>query len=75
MRKRAITKKEINRIVNIGKGKGFLTYDEVNNLLPEELLPVDDWENLVLDVAASRIDRPETTARLRELIRGPKRKR
>ena len=52
-----------------------LTFLAENNLLPEELLPVDDWENLVLDVAASRIDRPETTARLRELIRRPKRKR
>ncbi|MGE5212582.1 MAG: type II toxin-antitoxin system death-on-curing family toxin [Nitrospirota bacterium] len=52
-----------------------LTFLAENNLLPQELLPVDDWENLVLDVAASRLDRAETTARLRELIRGPKRKR
>jgi death on curing protein len=28
-----------------------------------------DWEALVLDVAASRIDREETTARLRKLLR------
>jgi death-on-curing protein len=33
----------------------------------------DDWEKLVLDVAASRIDRAETTARLRKLVRAPKR--
>lgn len=52
-----------------------LTFLAENNLLPEEVLPLDDWENLVLDVAASRIDRAETTARLRELIRRPKRKR
>jgi len=38
-------------------------------------LPVRDWENLVLDVAASRIDRVETTARLRKFIRPPERKR
>ena len=35
----------------------------------------NNWENLMLDVTASRIDRVETTARLRKLIRGPKRKR
>lgn len=35
----------------------------------------DDWEKLVLDVAASRIDRATTTARLRKLIRALKRKR
>jgi death-on-curing protein len=34
-----------------------------------------EWENLVLDVAASRIDRAEATARLRKLIRTGKRKR
>jgi death-on-curing protein len=33
------------------------------------------WENFVLDVAASRIDRAETTARLGKLIRTRKRKR
>ena len=37
MKKRNITKKEINKIVAFGKGKGFLTYDEVNNLLPEDI--------------------------------------
>ena len=52
-----------------------LTFLAENNLLPEELLPVDDWENLVLDVAGSGIDRAETAARLRELIRRLKRKR
>lgn len=35
----------------------------------------DGWEKLVLDLAASRIDRAETTTRLRKLIRSPKRKR
>jgi death-on-curing protein len=34
-----------------------------------------EWEKLVLDVAASRIDRAEATARLRKLIRTRKRKR
>jgi death on curing protein len=52
-----------------------LTFLAENNLLPKELLPLNDWENLVLDVAASRIDRAETTVRLRELIRRRKRKR
>jgi len=40
-----------------------------NNLLPDENLDVDSWEALTLDVAASRIDREETTARLRKLLR------
>jgi len=34
-----------------------------------------EWEELVLDVAASRLDREQTTARLRKLVPTPKRKR
>ena len=34
-----------------------------------------EWEKLVLDVAVGRIDRAETTARLRKLIRTPRGKR
>ena len=44
----------------------FLTENE---LLPAEELAVAAWEQLTLDVAASRIDRDETTARLRKLLR------
>jgi len=35
----------------------------------------ENWEKLVLDVAASRIDRESTTERLRKLVRMPQRKR
>ena len=34
-----------------------------------------EWEELVLDVASSKLDREQTTARLRALIPAPKRKR
>ena len=39
-----------------------------HGLLPSESLPIDVWEKFVLDVAASRLDRQGTTARLRELL-------
>jgi len=32
-------------------------------------LPIDEWEGLVLDVASSKIDREQTTRRLRKLVR------
>ena len=47
----------------------FLTH---NGLLADPGLParnVDAWEALVLDVAASRLDRDATTVRLRKLLR------
>ena len=54
---------------------GCLTFLAENKLLPSENLPVEDWEDLVLDVAASRIDRVETTARLEKLLAALRRKR
>ena len=48
-----------------------LVFLDANNLLPDPAAPSknpDDWEALVLDVAASRIDRDQTTARLRKLL-------
>jgi death on curing protein len=51
-----------------------LIFLETNELLPDKKLPIDDWEALVLDVAASRIDRDQTTARLRQLLKQLSRK-
>ena len=39
-----------------------------NGLLKDEALDVDLWEALTLDVAASRLDRDQTTERLRKLV-------
>jgi death-on-curing protein len=46
-----------------------LVFLETNELLPIAKLPVGDWEKLMLDVAASKIDRTTTTQRLRKLLK------
>src|SRR5262249_5354929 len=46
-----------------------LVFLEENGLLPNKKLPVNDWEQFVLDVASSRITRDETTRRLRKLLK------
>lgn len=46
-----------------------LVFLSENGLLADEKLDVDEWEAFVLDVAASRIDRDATTARLRRLVK------
>ena len=46
-----------------------LVFLEQNDLLPIQKLPIDDWEQLTLDVAASKLDREQTTARLRRLVK------
>jgi death on curing protein len=51
-----------------------LVFLESNNLLSDEKLPTDEWEEFILDVAASKLDRDATTRRLRRLLKS-KRKR
>jgi death on curing protein len=46
-----------------------LVFLESNGLLPEVKLPADEWEEFVLDVAASKLDRDATTRRLRKLVK------
>ena len=45
-----------------------LVFLRENKLLSNEELEANSWECLVTDVAASRLDREQTTARLRELL-------
>jgi death-on-curing protein len=47
-----------------------LVFLENNDLLPNTKLALNAWESFVLDLAASRLDRDETTARLRKLLKG-----
>jgi death on curing protein len=44
-----------------------LVFLSENGLLPDEGLDADAWEFLTMDVAANRIDREQTTERLRAL--------
>lgn len=51
-----------------------LLFLQLNDLVPAQslaALDVDAWENLMVDVGASRLDRDQTTARLRALVHHP----
>jgi death-on-curing protein len=50
-----------------------LVFLEKNGLLPDRKLPINDWEQFVLAVAAGKINRDETTRRLRKLLKKPRR--
>jgi death-on-curing protein len=51
-----------------------LVFLETNELSPIAKLPVAEWEKLMLDVAASKIDRATTTQRLRKLLKRPRKR-
>jgi RNA polymerase primary sigma factor len=40
--------KEIKDLISLGKSKGFLTYDEVNDGLPEDFVSTEKLENMML---------------------------
>jgi death on curing protein len=46
-----------------------LVFLDANELLPRRKLAVAAWESLVLDIAASRLDRTQTTKSLKKLLR------
>jgi len=44
--KREYTKKDVEKIIAIGRQKGYLTYDEVNELLPEDISSSEDIDQI-----------------------------
>ena len=46
MAKQKTSKKDIEKIIAVGKRKGYLTYEEVNNLLPKDISSIDEIDNI-----------------------------
>ncbi len=41
-----VVKKSLDKLIAIGKKKGYLTYDEVNDVLPEDIVSSDDIDEV-----------------------------
>ncbi len=57
--------KEVQKLVEIGKDKGFLTYDEINDVLPPDVVSpkkIDDvmamFHKLDIDIVESKVSEP-----------------
>jgi len=46
MKKREYTKKDVEKIIALGRQKGYLTYDEVNELLPDDISSSEDIDQI-----------------------------
>jgi RNA polymerase primary sigma factor len=46
----------INKLIDVGKEKGYLTYDEVNDLIPHDVHSPDDLEDLMTTIGTQGID-------------------
>jgi RNA polymerase primary sigma factor len=53
---------EIHSLIDVGKEKGYLTYGDVNDMLPEDMNAPDDLDDLITTIGTQGID----------LLEGPK---
>ncbi|NOS35211.1 MAG: RNA polymerase sigma factor RpoD [Deltaproteobacteria bacterium] len=47
---------DIQKLVDMGRNKGFLTYDEINNAIPHEGFSVDDMDNFLETLGELGVD-------------------
>src|SRR5918999_3883226 len=47
---------ELDRLISMGKQKGFLTYDEVNNALPADIVSFDQLDDIMVTLSSLDID-------------------
>ncbi len=53
---KAINNSELQKLIEVGKEKGFLTYDEINDALPSEGFSVDEMDSLLETLGEMGID-------------------
>ena len=47
---------DIKKLIDAGKEKGYLTYDEVNDLIPADVHSPDDLDDLITTIGGQGID-------------------
>src|SRR2546428_3420449 len=47
---------ELDRLITMGKQKGFLTYDEVNDALPSDIVSLDQLDDIMMMFGAMDIE-------------------
>ncbi len=51
----------VEKLIAAGKKKGFLTYDDINNILPEELVSSDEIDEIFMTLEKAQIEVVEMT--------------
>lgn len=61
------TSKKIRELIGASKGKGYLTYDELNDLLPDEILDSEEIDSILILLKNMNIEVLDTTEVPRKL--------
>jgi RNA polymerase primary sigma factor len=67
--KKTVLKRRINRLIKLGKSQGFLTYQKINDLLPDDVVSPEDIDNLIMmlnEVGIELVDSEEEFHRREE---------
>jgi RNA polymerase primary sigma factor len=59
--------KEIKKLIDLGLQRGYLTYEEVNELLPPEILQPEQIDSVIFLLADNEIEVLDTTKRPKEV--------
>jgi RNA polymerase primary sigma factor len=54
---------ELDKLIAMGKQKGFLTYDEVNDALPQDIVSLDQLDDMMMMFGAMDIEVVDTAAK------------
>src|SRR5580765_7544314 len=54
---------ELDKLIAVGKQKGFLTYDEVNDALPQDIVSLDQLDDIMMMFGAMDIEVVDTAAK------------
>src|SRR3954468_5720360 len=60
-------KKELQKLITAGKEKGFLTYEEINEALPEEMTESDDLDEVMAMIEDNDIEIVENEKQLKAI--------
>ena len=58
-------KKELQKLIALGKEKGFLTYEEINDALPEDMTESDDLDEVMTLIEDNEIEVVENEKQLK----------
>jgi RNA polymerase primary sigma factor len=54
--KKILHSDEVKKLISLGEEKGFLTYDDVNDMLPTGIISSDDLDNIIIMFGEKNID-------------------
>jgi RNA polymerase primary sigma factor len=57
--------KEVEKLISLGKKKGFLTYDEVNDILPSDIVSSDQIDDVMMMFGEMDIEVVDDTQRIK----------